>query len=71
MDQRLLVVHRSHHGCTLSDSGRLLAWYPALAPALAMAPLLAEASALRDGPPARVEVHRRGHTPREPATLSG
>jgi hypothetical protein len=65
MDQRLLVVHRNHRGCTLFDRGRPLAWYPDLAPALAMAQLLAEASALRDGPPARVELRSFGRPSRQ------
>ncbi len=64
MDQRLLVVNRSHHGCTLMDGGKALAWYPHLAPALQMAWLLADASALRDGSPACVELHDLDRAPR-------
>ena len=64
MDQRLLVVNRGHHGCTLVDDGTLLAWYPHLGPALEMAQLLAEASDLRDDRPAQIEVHDPGRPPR-------
>ena len=64
MDPRLLVVNRSHHGCMLMDGGTPLAWYPRLAPALEMARLLADASALRDGPPAHIELHDHGRQPR-------
>lgn len=63
MDQRRLIVTRSYHGCTLVDNGTPLAWYPHLAPALAMAQLLAEASALRHGPPAHIELHDLGRSP--------
>lgn len=63
MDPRLLVVNRSHHGCMLMDGGKPLAWYPHLAPALEMARLLADASALRDGPPAHIELRVHGRPP--------
>ena len=61
MDQRLLVVRREHGGGTLLDCGRPLAWYPSVAAALAVAATLADASALRGGQPARVELRAR-HT---------
>ncbi|WP_372014639.1 hypothetical protein [Pseudoxanthomonas sp. 10H] len=63
MEQRLLVVRKDLRGCTLLDGGRPLAWYPSVAPALALALTLADASALRDGWPARVEVRRSSHPP--------
>ena len=66
MEQRLLVVRKDRRGCTLLDDGRPLAWYPSLAPALELARTLAEASALRDGPPARVEVLGSACAPAEP-----
>lgn len=56
MEQRLLVVRKDRRGCTLLDDGRPLAWYPSIDQALELAQALAEASALREGPPARVEV---------------
>ena len=46
-----------------SDGGKPLAWYPHLAPALEMARLLADASALRDGPPAHIELRVHGRPP--------
>jgi hypothetical protein len=49
----------------LLDRGRPLAWYPSIAPALELARMLADATALRDGPPAKVEVRRSGQPPRE------
>ena len=64
MDRRLLVVNRNRHGCMVMDGGKALAWYPHLAPALEMAWLLADASALRDGPPAHIELHDHGRQPR-------
>jgi hypothetical protein len=64
MDPRLLVVRLEHGGCTLFDCGRPLAWYPTVAAALALATALADASALRDQPPARLEMHRAGTIPR-------
>ena len=64
MDPRVLVVNRGHHGCLLVDGGRPLAWYPNLASALELARLLADASALRHGPPVQVEVHDHGRPPR-------
>ncbi|MBO9717911.1 MAG: hypothetical protein J7507_14175 [Pseudoxanthomonas sp.] len=60
MTQRLLVVRKDLRGCTLLDRGRPLAWYPSLAPALALARTLADATALREGSPAIVEVCRSG-----------
>jgi len=67
MDQRLLVVLRDHRGCTLLDGGTPLAWYPAVTQALAMAQLLADATALRDGAPARVELRSYGRREGHPA----
>jgi len=64
LDQRRLVVNRDRQGCMLADDGVPLAWYPHLSDALDMARLLAEASALRAGPPARIELHDRGRPPR-------
>lgn len=68
MKQRLLVVRKDHRGCTLLDGGRPLAWYPSVAPALELAQLLADASALRDGPPARVELRSYRQPPWRPRT---
>ncbi|AKC87670.1 hypothetical protein [Pseudoxanthomonas suwonensis] len=65
MESRLLVVRKDHRGCTLFDGGRPLAWYSSLDAALELARMLADASALRDGPPARVEIQRFGPPPRE------
>jgi hypothetical protein len=65
MEQRLLVVRKDLRGCTLLDRGRPLAWYPSIAPALELARMLADATALRDGSPAKVEVRRSGQPPRE------
>ena len=67
MDQRLLVVRREHRGCTLFDCGRPLAWYPSITAALALARTLADASALRGGPPAQVELRTPWRDPRGPA----
>ena len=64
MDRRLLVVNRNRHGCMVMDGGKALAWYPHLAPALEMAWLLGDASALRDGSPACVELHDLDRAPR-------
>ncbi len=47
MDDRLLSLTKDHRGCTVLDNGRPVARYPALAPALALARALADASRLR------------------------
>lgn len=66
MEQRLLVVRKDLRGCTLLDCGRPLAWYHSIGAALELAQTLADASALRDGLPGRVEICR----PRPPARMS-
>ncbi|UNK56947.1 hypothetical protein MNQ95_12450 [Pseudoxanthomonas daejeonensis] len=69
MEQRLLVVRKDPRGCTLLDGGRPLAWYHSIAAALELAQTLADASALRDGLPGRVEVCRPGPPPRAPGAF--
>jgi len=53
---RLLTIRRERRGCMLLDCGKPLAWYPSVAPALDLARTLADATALRDGTPARVQL---------------
>jgi hypothetical protein len=65
MEHRLFVVRRDHRGCILLDGGKPLAWYPSIAPALELARTLADANALREGPPVRVELRSFGQPPRE------
>lgn len=69
MEQRLLVVRKDPRGCTLLDGGRPLAWYHSIAAALELAQTLADASALRDGLPGRVEVFRPAPSARTPGAV--
>jgi len=64
MDCRLLTVKKDHRGCVLLDGDRPIASYTSMEDALELARALAQANALREGPPVVVQVRRYGQRPR-------